>query len=260
MVKVAYTVGRFQPPTIGHKALIQAVVEAAGPGGKAYVFVSSTMCPKAINPLTSVQKLPILRHMFPKEKPEKEKPEPAELIFVDTAECAAAKKPCGGALAAFYYLINAKKHAKEEITLVVGDDRKPVFGEGADIWKRKEEDDFYSPAGFKFLKSAKRLPDLEIKDAANMSGTKAREYVKLDRKDDFYIAVGYDSAPNKAAADAVFDVIKGMKKGGRCIWRGGVVDSETMYGADAEFDYTAGGRRKTRRRKGSSRTLRRQRH
>lgn len=248
MVKVAYTVGRFQPPTIGHQSLIQAVKDAAGPGGEAYVFVSSTMSPKGRNPLTSAQKMPILKHMFPEG-----------VTFVDTAECTAAKKPCGGALAAFNHLMNEKKHAREEITLVVGDDHVDDFGPEANIWKRKEGD-FYSPAGFKFLSSAKRDPDLEKKDAANMSGTKAREYVKLDRKDDFYIAVGYDTAPNKAAADAVFDVIKGMKKGGRCPWRGGVVDSETMYGADAEFDYTAGGRRKTRRRKGSSRTLRRQRH
>lgn len=260
MVKVAYTVGRFQPPTIGHKALIQAVKDTAGPGGKAYVFVSSTMSPKAKNPLTSAQKMPILKHMFPPEEPEKDKPEPVELIFVDTQECKERGEPCGGALAAFYYLVNVKKHPKEEITLVVGDDREPEFGPEAVIWKRKEENDVYRPGDFKFLSSARRNSDLEVKDAANMSGTKARQYVKDDRKDDFYIAVGYDSAPNKAAADAVFDVIKGMKKGGRCLWKGGKKDLETAYGADAEFDYPAGGRRKTRRRKGRSRTLRRQRH
>jgi len=247
MVKVAYTVGRFQPPTIGHKALIQAVKDAAGAGGQAYVFVSSTMSPKGKNPLTSAQKMPILKHMFP-----------AGVTFVDTQECKDKGEPCGGALAAFYYLMNEKGHKREDITLVVGDDRKPDFGPGADIWKRKEEGDLYSPAGFEFLKSDKRLPDLEIKDAANMSGTKARQYVKLGRKDDFYIAVGYDSAPNKAAADAVYDVIKTIT-GGKSK-RGGVADEDTLYGADAEFDYPAGGRRRTRRRKGSSRTLRRQRH
>jgi hypothetical protein len=241
MVKVAYTVGRFQPPTIGHKALIQAVKDAAGPEGQAYVFVSSTMSPKVKNPLTSAQKMPILKHMFP-----------AGVTFVDTAVC---DPKCGGALAAFNHLIKQKDHSKEDITLVVGDDRKPEFGPGADIWKRKEEKDVYSPEGFVFLKSAARDPDLEVKDAGNMSGTKARQYVKLDRKDDFYIAVGYDSAPNKAAADAVYDVIKGTQKGGKTRKRGGA-ESETLYGADAEFDYPAGGRRKTRRRKGSSRRTR----
>lgn len=240
MVKVAYTVGRFQPPTIGHKALIQAVKDAAGEGGEAYVFVSSTMSPKAKNPLTSAQKMPILRHMFPKG-----------VTFVDTQDCKDKGEPCGGAIAAFYWLLNTKKHAKEDITLVVGDDRKPEFGPDADIWKRKEEKDVYAPGGFKFLKSAKRDPDLEVKDAANMSGTKARQYVKEDRKDDFYIAVGYDGASNKAAADAVYDIIKGAKKGG--CWSGGKKDLETAFGADVEFTYP---KRKTRRRKGSSRTRR----
>ena len=242
MVKVAYTVGRFQPPTIGHKALIQAVKDAAGEGGQAYVFVSSTMSPKAKNPLTSAQKLPLLRHMVP-----------SGVTFVDTATC---DPKCGGALAAFYHLIKEKNHAKEDITLVVGDDRKPEFGPGADIWKRKDEKDVYSPGGFVFLKSATRDPNPEVKDAANMSGTKARHYVNLGRKDDFYIAVGYDSAPNKAAADAVFDVIK-KTVGGRTTRRGGLADSETVYGADAEFNYPTGGRktRRVKRSKASGKVL-----
>ena len=240
MVKVAYTVGRFQPPTIGHKALIQAVKDAAGPDGDAYVFVSSTMTPKAKNPLTSAQKLPILRHMVPKG-----------VTFVDTQECKDKGDPCGGAIAAFYWLINTKKHAKEDITLVVGDDREPDFGPDSDIWKRKEEKDVYGPGGFKFLKSAKRDPDLEVKDAANMSGTKARQYVKEGRKDDFYSAVGYDGAADKAAADAVYDVIAKNKKGG--CWNGGKRDLETAFGADVEYTYP---NRATRRRKGGRGTRR----
>jgi hypothetical protein len=235
MVKVAFTVGRFQPPTIGHKALIQAVKDAAD-GGPAYVFVSSTMTPKAKNPLTSKQKLPILNHMFP-----------SGVTFVDTQDCKDKGEPCGGAINAFYWLLEKKGHKKEDIILVVGDDRKPEFGPDADIWKRKEEKDVYAPGGFKFLKSAKRDPDLEVKDAANMSGTKAREYVKLERKEDFYLAVGYDGAANKAAADAVYDVIKGAKKkGGASKTR--KRDLETAFGADVEFTYP---KRKTRRNKAS---------
>jgi nicotinic acid mononucleotide adenylyltransferase len=239
MVQVAYTVGRFQPPTIGHKKLIQAVIDAAGPGGKAYVFVSSTMTPKPKNPLTSAQKLPILQHMFPSGNVE----------FVDTQKCKDMGKNCGGALAAFYYLINEEKHPKEKITLVVGDDRRPEFGPGADIWKRKEEKDIYQPGNFVFLKSASRSPDLNVKDAENMSGTKAREYVKLGRKNDFYIAVGYETAANKAAADAVYDVIRSSSssKGGS---NNTELDEESMESADYE-----GGRR--RRKRSSTATRRR---
>jgi hypothetical protein len=210
--------------------LIEEVIKAAGDGGKAYVFVSSTRgTGKELlkNPLTSDQKMPILEHMFP-----------SGVTFVNTGKCDPA---CGGASLAFKYLIDKQGHTADDITLVVGKDREDVFGKDAKIWSKG------GPAGFVFLESgAIRDPDLEKKDAANMSGTKARQYVKLGRKDDFYIAVGYDSAPNKAAADAVYDVIKGMKTGGRCLWKGGQTDEETAFSADAEFP--AGGRRTTRRR------------
>jgi hypothetical protein len=210
--------------------LIEAVKDAAGPGGKAYVFVSSTQGTgkeRLKNPLTSDQKMPILEHMVP-----------SGVTFVNTGKCDPA---CGGASLAFKYLIDTQGHTAEDITLVVGKDREDVFGKDAKIWSKG------GPAGFVFLESgAIRDPDLEKKDAANMSGTKARQYVKLGRKDDFYIAVGYDSAPDKAAADAVYDVIKGMKTGGRR--SGGGDDHEVAWGADAEFKYPAGGRRTTRRR------------
>ena len=241
MVKVAYTVGRFQPPTIGHKALISAVRAAAGEGGRAYVFVSSTMAPKAINPLTSSQKLPILRTMFP-----------SGVTFVDTQECKDKGEPCGGAIAAFYWLIEKEGHSKDDITLVVGDDRKPEFGPTADIWKRKEEKDVYGPGNFVFLKSDKRKPSLEIKDAANMSGTKAREYVKQGRKDDFYIALGYDGVANKAAADAVYDIIAESQAPKRKRKGGARTLHEVATGADAEFQYPS---RRTKRNKASSKAL-----
>lgn len=241
MVKVAYTVGRFQPPTIGHKALIQAVKDAAGPGGKAYVFVSSTMSPKGKNPLTSKQKMPILKHMFS-----------SGVTFVDTQECKDKGEPCGGAIAAFYWLMDKEGHKQEDITLVVGDDHKDDFGPDADIWKRKEEKDVFSPAGFKFLKSAKRDMKAPAADAANMSGTKARQYVKDDRKDDFYIAVGYDGAINKSAADAIYDVIK-SHKGGKTKGRGGAIDNENVF--DADDEPTSRRHRRTRRNRASNRAL-----
>ena len=244
MVKVAYTVGRFQPPTIGHQKLINAVVSAAGPGGKAYVFVSSTQGTgkeKLKNPLTSSQKMPILTHMFP-----------SGVEFVDTQVCKEEGHPCGGAIAAFYYLIEQKGHAAEDITLVIGDDRKREFGASADIWKRKEEKDRFGPGGvnpteanFVYLKSDKRNPNPEIKDADNMSGTKAREYVRLNRVDDFYSAVGYGPTEEKGAAKSVYDTIKRVVGSSRV--RGGADTSEVMFSADAEGGRTVRRKRKLRR-------------
>ena len=233
MVQVAYTVGRFQPPTIGHKKLIQAVINEAGEKGKAYVFVSSTMTPKPKNPLTSAQKLPILQHMFPSGNVE----------FIDTQKC---NPSCGGPLAAFNYLINQRKHAKGDITLVVGNDRQDAFGPGAVIWGTEGN----QTGKFKFLESASRNSDLEVKDENNMSGTKARKYVELNRKDDFYKAIGYDKNTDKSAADAVYDVIKESLSSGR---KGGQTeepDLESLESADYE-----GGRR--RRKRSSTATRRR---
>jgi hypothetical protein len=241
MVKVAYTVGRFQPPTIGHQKLINAVLSAAGPGGKAYVFVSSTQGTgkeKLKNPLTSAQKMPILTHMFP-----------SGVEFVDTQVCKDEGHPCGGAIAAFYYLTEQKGHAAEDITLVIGDDRKKEFGASADIWKRREEKDRYGPGGtpteanFLYVASEKRNPNLELKDADNMSGTKARQYVKLNRKDDFYAAIGYGPTEEKGAADAVFNTIKKTVGSARSNAR--AETSEVMFSEDVEFSYA----KKTMRRK-----------
>ena len=255
---VAYTIGRFQPPTIGHKSLIEKVKEAAGEGGKAYVFVSSTTTPKDKNPLESTDKMPILRHLVEDG-----------VEFVDTAVCKAEGTPCGGAIAAFYYLLDHQQKA-EDIKLVVGDDHRDDFGPTAPIWNIKATEGKpahrFGPGGevaagqslpvgnFVLVPSADRDKDLEKKDDANMSGTKARQYVKLGRKDDFYLAVGANDPASKAAANTVYAKIAGSfkKKGGHGVAIATSDDTtdtllERGKGPDAEFTY-GGGRRRTYRR------------
>jgi hypothetical protein len=214
--------------------LIEEVIKAAGPGGKAYVFVSSTRgTGKELlkNPLTSDQKMPILTHMFPDGTVE----------FVNTGKCDPA---CGGASLAFKYLIDKQGHTADDITLVVGKDREDVFGKDAKIWSKG------GPAGFVFLESgAIRDSNIELTDAANMSGTKARHYVKLGRKDDFYSAVGYAKGEDTTDADAVFEAIANPTKPGGRRSGGGETPSESVFGADDEVDDPAGGRRRTRHRK-----------
>jgi cytidyltransferase-like protein len=268
-IPVAYTIGRFQPPTIGHKSLIERVREA-GPDGKAYVFVSSTTTPKDKNPLESREKMPILGHLVEEG-----------VKFVDTAKCKEEGNPCGGAIAAFYYLLDHEKHKAEDIILVVGDDHRDDFGPTAPIWnikEKKNEDGTTKPAhrfgpggevaagqplpanNFVLVSSADRDKDLEKKDDANMSGTKARQYVKLGRKEDFYLAVGANDPASKDAANTVYAKIAGSfkKKGGHDYNlrpRVAIATSddttdvllEKGKGPDAEFTY-GGGRRRTYRR------------
>jgi len=239
-IKIAYTVGRFQPPTIGHRMLIRKTIEAAN-GGKAYVFVSSTQGKgkEALrNPLTSAQKIPLLKKMFP--MPEK------ELEFVDTANC---KPKCGGPGAALGYLLTEKKHDPREIAFVVGKERmdrkknpEAYFGPGASVWGAKPEPTKFVEVGH----SVERKMETPANDENNMSGTKARGYVHRGEKANFYIAVGYDPAIRDEDVEAVYEAIKSKPQAG------GDEEEEkeelppTVGGPDGEPLLIAG-RRKTRR-------------
>lgn len=252
MVKVAYTVGRFQPPTIGHRALIQSVIDAAGPDGKAYVFVSKETSPKAKNPLTSDQKLPILTHMFP-----------SGVTFVNTAKCGVGwDRSCGGGKYAFDYLVEFLTYKPEDITLVVGNDRQPVFGPDADTWNRPETDGSTfklgpggrppKPENFVFLATAKRDGNPALTDAANMSGTKARGYVERGEFPAFLAAVGYTPDEDTTAPKAVYDAIRASLK-----LKGGSVEEPVEESAFDADDEPTGGRRKTTRRQRKRRKTRR---
>jgi hypothetical protein len=240
MVKVAYTVGRFQPPTIGHRMLIKAVQDAAGKDGEAYVFVSSTKGTGKEanrNPLSSAEKLPLLKHMFP-----------TGVTFVDTAVC---DPKCGGPGAAFGWLL--KDHDASEITFVVGKERlgdpssKEYFGPEAPLWggEDKPKPGRFVPVGH----TVERDMTKPSNDEENMSGTKARGYVQKDhsQKKDFYIALGYDPATPNPDVDTVYDRIYATKFGKT---KGGAGSEEelipTTGGPDGEPK--VGGRRKTRRR------------
>ena len=243
-MKVAYTIGRFQPPTIGHKSLIEAVIKAAE-GGEAFVFVSSAMSPPDKNPLTSAMKIPILKHMFPNG-----------VTFVDTATC---DPSCGGPLNALKWL---KEKGKPNITLVNGSARAIDFGPESRIWSEDNKPDNFVAFG-----SAERNPSLEDISAENMSGTKAREFAKRDMKSQFYTALGYhDKGGLVAEVEAIYTKITQVsapaQKAQRSpkpapapapapapkrARRGGDQTDEAMTSADAEFTY-GGGRRRTYRR------------
>lgn len=235
-MQVAYTIGRFQPPTIGHKSLIEAVITAAN-GGEAFVFVSSATSPAAKNPLTSAMKIPILKHMFAGRP----------VTFVDTATC---PEPCGGPLNAFKWL---KGKDKENITLVMGQDRAADFGEEAPMWNA----DGGKPNAFVPFGSAVRNPAIEDLSPENMSGTKSRELAKLGKTSEFYTSIGYDHAEGKNTdVETVYNTIRTSAKrqspaaapaAAKRARRGGDPTDEAMTSADAEFEYPKGGRRRTYR-------------
>ena len=191
---VAYTVGRFQPPTIGHRAMIQKAVDVAA-GGEVYVFVSSAK-DLATNPLTVKQKLPILQHMFPAVR------------FVDTTECKPDPKakedtPCAGPLQALKWL---QRRGKGDVTLVAGLDRQADFGPDAGIWEERVK-----PDHFEFLGAKPRTKTIDGKDdlnEVNMSGTKARTLVELGKKPEFYSAVGYPGEKDVPEVEVIYNTIR----------------------------------------------------
>lgn len=153
MSKAVYAVGRFQPPTVGHAAMIDLLSKM---DGQAFVFVSSsqgTGKEKLKNPLTSTEKVAFLEKMFP-----------SGVTFVDTAKC---DPRCGGPLAAYYYLL---EKGFNDITLVAGSDRASEFGPTGQIWKSLE--DVAPPKFYAIDRDAD--DESGSSDPTKMSGTKAR--------------------------------------------------------------------------------------
>ena len=207
---IAYTVGRFQPPTIGHAKLIRETIKL----GKAFVFVSSVKpCGKEAekNPLSSSEKIKYLKLMFP-----------SGVEFVDTANC---DPSCSGPLAGYKYL---KAIGYEDITLVAGSDRAEIFGPKAGLWKSVE-----TPPKFKGL-------DREAADAVSqMSGTKARALAREGNLEGFTKAVMIGKMTTVHAKE-LFDLLRSKKGGG---------DGEDVSLWEADDEIVGGRRRYTRRKR-----------
>jgi hypothetical protein len=180
-MSAVYAVGRFQPPTIGHAKMIQAVIEVARQkNAKAFVFVSSsqgTGKEKLKNPLTSTQKVKYLKLMFP-----------TGVTFVNTVNCTT---PCGGPLGGRGWL---NYNGYTDLTLVAGGDREKDFGPNAPMWKGN------GPA---FV----ALP----RDESEISGTKTREFAENGDIDSFRKAVMVGNM-TVSDADSLFqEVREGLK-------------------------------------------------
>ena len=165
--KAIFTFGRFQPPTIGHKVLIDSLAEAAQRiGADAYVFVSSrcndmpkylksrkykTMmesktfetCDTNENPLTVYQKVTWLQKMYPD----------SPVRFINTTE-----KDCRTIFAIADKLRTAGYTA---MTMMVGSDRVPDFEK---LFEMSENIEVTSAA----KRNASNKP-------SGMSGTKMRQ-------------------------------------------------------------------------------------
>jgi nicotinic acid mononucleotide adenylyltransferase len=180
--KVYFTFGRFQPPTIGHKVLIDKLSELAKTeDADAYVFVSSkqnnmekykrTKLYKSMkahgsfmstdeneNPLPVGTKVEILRKMYPS----------SGIIFVDTT--------VEGCPQLFNVLDKLRSSGYDDITMGVGSDRVATFEK---VFK----------GDLKVVSLGERTVNASNMTAKAMSGTKMREAAISGNKEAFLAGV-----------------------------------------------------------------------
>ena len=138
-----FTFGRFNPPTIGHEALVNRVVEVADKlNADHYIYLSHSQKPPK-DPLAAKDKLAVARAAFPGAN-----------ILLDPE----VKNP--------FTALGKLEQEYDTIILVVGGDRIPDFKKMADF-KRKE-----GKIDFKVVSAGERDPDAE--GVEGMSASKAR--------------------------------------------------------------------------------------
>lgn len=182
--KVFFTYGRFQPPTIGHRMLVESLAKAAEEvGADAYVFATSTQDSKR-NPLMVGEKVYWMKKVFAG----------IPVRIINTTTCKGVGKPCRTIPEILGTLSDA---GYSQIEMYVGSDRTENF--------RK-----FVPASIP-IHSAGEERDATAEGIVGMSGTKLRNAaVRGNLKT---LKEGTGLANNNAGVLA--DHIRhGLKKGG----------------------------------------------
>jgi nicotinic acid mononucleotide adenylyltransferase len=204
--RAVFTFGRFNPPTMGHKALIEAVIATAmaepnrwegmeagappPPPADAYIFPSSTLSDPRRNPLSVKQKIAIIKRAFP---------DPNLIRIIDTTD---KNSP-----------ILARRALAEagytDITLVVGEDER-----GSSFSK--------CMPGVKCV-VAPRPEGFNSENLTKISGTKVREaalkWLKGDADAKEYFAeglmVGEQPYTARGLEEKAGEIVDGMERTAR---------------------------------------------
>jgi len=177
---IVVTFGRFQPPTIGHKKLIDAVVGVARKERAEHRIYPSRSNDKKKNPLQPKDKVRFMKKMF----------KGANIIDDDSI-----KNP-------FAMMKQLSDEGYKKVILVVGGDRVSAFDKQIrpyighkDPKKRYEFDEF------KVVSAGERDPDAE--GIEGMSASKMRAAVEAGDFESFQGGVG-----NKAVAKQLYNALK----------------------------------------------------
>ena len=158
----AFTIGRFNPPTIGHEKVITSLVKKSG-GNSTYIFPTHSQ-DSARNPLPHALKIAYMRKMFPKYK---------NNILVDKARNV------------FEIANTLYNKGHTSIICVVGSDRVREFETLLNKYNGVEgkKHGFYKFDSIKVISAGQRDPDAD--DVSGMSASKMRDAAKDGNKDLF---------------------------------------------------------------------------
>ena len=158
----AFTIGRFNPPTIGHEKVITTLVKKSS-GNSFYVFPTHSQ-DSARNPLPHALKIAYMRKMFPKYK---------NNILVDKARNV------------FEIANTLYNKGHTSIICVVGSDRVREFETLLNKYNGVEgkKHGFYKFDSIKVISAGQRDPDAD--DVSGMSASKMRDAAKDGNKDLF---------------------------------------------------------------------------
>jgi len=163
--EVSFVFGRFNPPTIGHGKLMEALKKAAR-GGSYRIYPTQTQDSKN-NPLDFKSKVKFMRKMFPKH---------ARNIMADK-----------GMRTAFDVVGTLYEQGYKKVTMVVGEDRVVTFDQLLNKYNGKHgsKHKFYQfENGVKIVSAGVRAPDSDDLETA-MSASKLRQAASENDLDAF---------------------------------------------------------------------------
>ena len=175
---VAFAFGRFNPPTVGHKKIIDTVVDASD-GGDFYIFTSQSQDPDK-NPLDYQTKVNFLKKLFPDIQD--------KIVYdvsIKNVLQAADKLKANGYTAA---------------TFVCGSDRVPEFTKLLNTWNGMDKTPRFGVLNI--ISSGEREDGVE--GVGGVSASMAREFVKNNDFESFKGTV----PNNPQLAKELFDAVK----------------------------------------------------
>ena len=188
MSTVVFAFGRFNPPTIGHEKLINAVIAVSQREGATALIYGSHSQDSRKNPLSHSEKFKYLKKMFPRQKKILQSSSKARNIMEIAAEM-------------------SEKHNK--LILIAGSDRVTEFKSLLNSYNgKKSKHGFYEFEEIDVVSAGDRDPDAD--GASGMSASKMREAAIKGDFESFLMGAS-EELTIKDKRNMMNDVRKGLK-------------------------------------------------